>query len=145
MMTIFISSIILSGVLFVYQYNFVTVNKAVNDSEQRNTLLSLETEINQLLINYEATVEIINAGDGIVIDGTEISFLEADNSIQITRADGRLYGLYDVTRLDGLPIFTSVEENRAIELNIIAKTKNESLSYTKIFLLRKGAYDEEYL
>lgn len=129
----------------MYQYNFVAVNKAINESEQRNTLLSLETELNQLLINYDAEVEIINAGDGVVIDGTEIYFRESDNSIQVTRADGTLYDLYDVNRLDGLPIFTLVEENRAIELNIVAKTKKETLSYTKIFLLRKGAYDEDYL
>ncbi len=79
-----ISTMLIGGVIYIFQNNFQVMYKSINDSEKRNTMIFLDNKIKDSL-KYSSNVEILNEGNTLKVDNVEFDFLANESTIVVKK------------------------------------------------------------
>jgi len=141
-LSLMISTMLIGGVIYIFQNNFQVMYKSINDSEKRNTMIFLDNKIKDSL-KYSSDVEILNAGNTLKVDNIEFAFLNEGSQIVVKKDGNKDMAFYDIKQYLSNPIF-QINDNR-LEVNYAITNRNGEKNISKRYILYKQRYDEEYL
>lgn len=141
-MSLMISTMLIGGVIVIFQNNFNVIYQSINDSEKRNTMIFLDNKIKDAL-KYSSEVEVVDGNNTLKVDNIEFRFVEQENLIVVTIDGNEDMKFYEIKKYLSNPVF-QINDNR-LEVNYQITNRNGEKNISKKYILYKLRYDEEYL
>ncbi|MFP3726478.1 type II secretion system protein [Priestia filamentosa] len=141
-LSLMISSLLIGGVLLIFQNNFDVMYQSLNESEKRSSVMTIDNLIKDE-IQYGANIQVSNNNDTLKINNTEFSFLEDTKQIIVKQDGVESKVFYEIKRHLSNPVF-QINDN-TLEVTYVISNRSGTKKVNKKYFLYKERYDEEYL
>lgn len=136
-----ITSVIITGVLTLYNQNFNLMYETIEESDKGNTALLIKNKIASVL-TYDSVIAIENSGDRLVIDNIAFEYVATSGQFNIT--EGTDYLVYkNIRKNSGTPVFTQPNPY-VIEMSYLIEDRHGTKNVIEKFTVNKNKYDKQY-